>query len=277
MGAVFNGVATPPVRWAGGKRRLLPRLHRFLPSEYVTYFEPMLGSGALFFSLPPGPAVIADANEELINFYRVLKRHPSTLCRAIQRLKATKSTYYELRAERPRSRLGKAARFYYLIRLSWNGLYRVNSNGYFNVPYSGRKPRVLLYKHVALAASRRLKGARLLVGDFEKTSAMAKAGDFVYFDPPYPKGACTGNGFSRYHWKFFTVEEHRRLANHAAHLADRGVQVLITEAARKEILQFYSDVFCRRYVRTESLIAADHSSRGSVYEAILTSYDCGKT
>lgn len=232
----------------------------------------MLGSGAFFFSLVPERAVLADINRELINFYRVLKTQPDSLHAAICRFIPDKEVYYSVRAWYPTDLIDQAAMFFYLIRLSWNGLYRVNRQGRFNVPYGGRRPKQLLLLERARAASQALKNARLVCGDFQKTMVGIKPGDLVYFDPPYPKGASNGNGFSRYSAMGFTLEDHKRLADYTAQLADQGVHVLITEAARKEILKLYSDAFYVTLVRNPSLVAADSEFRRSVYEAILTSY-----
>lgn len=232
----------------------------------------MVGSGALFFSLIPERAFLADINCELINFYRVLSNQPQKLYDAVHGFTPDKEAYYSLRASCPTDPLGRAARFFYLVRLSWNGLYRVNKEGAFNVPYGGRKPKQLLSFEAVQAASKALKNARLLRGDFQWTTLGIKSEDFVYFDPPYPKGASKGNGFSRYSSTGFTLDDHKRLAQYGAQLADKGVHVLVTEAARKEILKFYSESFYVTFVRTASLIAADSEFRREVYEAILTSY-----
>lgn len=237
----------------------------------------MVGSGALFFSVIPERAFLADINCELINFYRVLRTQPQNLHEAVCRLAADEEAYYSLRAACPTNPLSRAARFFYLVRLSWNGLYRVNKEGAFNVPYGGRKPKQLLSFQAAQAASQALKNTRLLCGDFERTTLGIKSEDFVYFDPPYPKGASQGNGFSRYSSTGFTLDDHKRLAQYGAQLADKGVHVLVTEAARKEILKFYSESFYVTFVRTSSLIAADSEFRREVYEAILTSYRVQRT
>ena len=263
---------TPLIRWAGGKRLIVTRLSKFLPSNFGTYFEPMVGGGALFFALLPRSVVLADVNPELMNFYRVIKDRPDAFYRAIKPLRASKTMYYRVRKSSPSSPLGRAVRFFYLIRLSWNGLYRVNRNGDFNVPFGGRRPKELVSLQAIQMASRSLREVRLLCGGFEKTTALAREGDLVYFDPPYPKGATDQNGFARYSSSGFSLEDHRRLAGYAAKLADRGVHVLITEAARKDILSLYSSAFKISLVRSSSLIAADSKFRRDAYEAILTSH-----
>lgn len=262
----------PLIRWAGGKRLILSRLQDFLPKTYGTYFEPMLGSGALFFALNPKRAVLADVNPELINFYQILRSQPRALYSAIRQLRASKRSYYYIRGLLPSSRVDKAARFFYLIRLSWNGIYRVNKQGKFNVPFGGRKPKELVTFDAIEETSRALKTAHLLRGEFEDTTATARAGDLVYLDPPYPKGAVNGNGFARYSQMGFTVDDHKQLAKWAAKLADLGVHVIITEAARSEFIKLYSRSFHRKYIRTYSLIAAESEYRRQTYEVILTSY-----
>jgi len=273
----FNNGSTssfqnPLIRWAGGKRLIVHRLTHFLPRTFGTYFEPMLGSGALFFALRPSSSVLADVNLELVNFYKVVKSAPLNFYRAIHPLRATKTGYYRLRQTSPSSRLARAARFFYLIRLSWNGLYRVNRKGEFNVPFGGRRPKELITLLAILGASQTLRKARLLCGDFEITTALAKPGDLVYFDPPYPKGASSDNGFARYHETGFTLEDHKRLSAHARTLAKRGVHVLVTEAATRHIRTLYEDDFNVRLVRSRSLIAASSDCRRAVYEAVITSY-----
>lgn len=265
-------VKKPLIRWAGGKRSIVPTLLSFLPKNYGCYFEPMLGGGAVFFAIRPNEAVIADINPELINFYSVIKHKPHQFRRTIEELRPSKTTYKGFRRSSPSTSLERAVRFFYLIRLSWNGIYRVNRQGEFNVPFGGRRPKTLVARDSIIAASEALRGTRLLCGDFEKTTSEVKAGDLVYLDPPYPKGAETNNGFDRYHETRFTIEEHERLATYAEKLADRGAHILITEAGSEELLALYRKRFNVQIITSRSLIAADIKSRGKVYEAIITSY-----
>lgn len=269
-------LSKPLIRWAGGKRSIANKLHDFLPKTFGTYFEPMVGGGALFFSLDPERAVLADVNPELINLYKVIRSEPFNFYRRIRRLRASKAAYYRLRDWYPSEPLDKAVRFFYLIRLSWNGLYRVNRKGRFNVPFGGRYPSKLVSLQLILAASQALQKARLRHGDFQKTTATARAEDLVYMDPPYPKGAVADNGFDRYYKTKFTLDEHKRLAAHARRLADKGVYVLMTEAPTEKILGLYDGEFNIQLVQSQSLIAANSESRRCVNEAVITSYDVGK-
>jgi DNA adenine methylase len=268
-----NGFPTKPLlRWAGGKRLIVPRLRDFLPATFGTYFEPMLGAGALFFGVGPKRAVLADVNPELINFYRVIKSDPQVFQFAVKQLGASKTFYYRIRESNPVSPIDRAVRFFYLIRLSWNGIYRVNKRGQFNVPFGGRTPKELVLLESVLKASRALQNARLLCGDFEDTTRTARTGDLVYLDPPYPKGAVADNGFDRYHKTKFTLDDHRRLHSHASRLADRGIHVLLTEAPTEEIIRLYKRDFDINVLKSSSLIAADGKCRGLVKEAVITSY-----
>lgn len=262
----------PVIRWAGGKRLIVSRLLDFLPKTFGTYFEPMIGSGALFFALGPRRAVLADVNPELMNFYKVIQTDPRLFYSAISLLRASRSRYYQLRKADPSSQLNRAVRFFYLIRLSWNGIYRVNREGKFNVPFGGRSPKELVTLEAIEKASRALKKVHLLCGDFEETTATARAGDLVYLDPPYPKGAVTDNGFDRYHKTKFTLDDHKRLHDHAQRLAARGVYVLMTEAPTRDIIGLYDGQFNIELVKSTCLIAADSESRGFVNEAVITSY-----
>jgi len=263
---------SPLIRWAGGKRQIVNQLTNYLPQDFNTYFEPMIGSGAMFFALKPTSAVVADLNPELVNFYKVIKIMPEDFYNSVDQLKASKTTYYRIRNEAPLSPLARAVRFFYLIRLSWNGLYRVNKLGNFNVPFGGRQPKELIALGSVLNISNKLKNTRLVCGDFESTTEMAKRGDLVYFDPPYPKGATYNNGFARYHETGFNFEDHERLAKYARQLMSKGVHVLITEAATHRLLNLYKADFHIRLVRSKSLIAADSDHRRVVYESIITSY-----
>jgi len=244
-----------------------------VPEEFGNYFEPLIGAGALFFRLGPDAGVIADANDELINFYRVLREDTEALCAALKQLKASKEEYYKRRAERPRSPLTRAIRFYYLNRLCWNGLYRVNLQGEFNVPFGGRLPKTMCKTENLRRASRILKNVKILHGDFEETTTGAQQGDFVYLDPPYPKGAANRNSFSHYNRTRFTYKDHERLAKTAKTLAERGVYVMITESAHPEILDLYGSGFFKNTVESKSLIAGRSKYRRKVHEAIITSYD----
>src|SRR5438093_915951 len=144
--APSNGTGCEPLlKWPGGKRALLPHLLPLIPSSFNRYIEPFFGGGALFFTIRPSSALLSDSNEDLINCYREIRDNPKELLSYLRRMKNSKEDYYRIRSISPRSETGKAARFLYLATLSFNGIYRVNRHGVFNVPY-GHKTHLIVYQ-----------------------------------------------------------------------------------------------------------------------------------
>jgi DNA adenine methylase len=248
------------------------KLAQLLPDKWCTYFEPMAGAAALFFASQSSPAVLADINSELINFYSILKSRPIDLIRGLTSLTASRDQYYAFRASRPREHLQRAIRFAYLNRLAWNGLYRVNRRGDFNVPIGDRLPANMWDAEELLAASRALSSAQLISGDFRKTARRATADDFVFFDPPYPRGARDRIGFNRYSRHFFTEDDHRDLARIIGSLTDKSVKVMVTLAKADHLDGLYSPSMRRTTVTSKALIACNGTDRRSVGELILTNY-----
>ena len=172
------------LRWAGSKKKLLPALTAQVPGDFATYFEPFMGSGALFFSLCPSKAVLGDLNPALIETFEMLSKYPVKLHRLVSNLPRTKKSYYRNRKFLPRQKILRAARFIYLNRLCFNGLYRTNKRDEFNVPYgydTGKYPSVASFR----AAAVQLRKATLVADDFETTIAKVGQNDFVFLDPPY--------------------------------------------------------------------------------------------
>lgn len=268
----LRDIPIPCLRWAGGKRRHIQFIHKLLPSKYETYYEPMVGGASVFLNFQPPRAVLGDNNPELINFYNVLRNSPDDLISYLKKLTASEEQYYEFRRWSPNDPLERAIRFAYLNRLSWNGLYRVNMRGEFNVPFGKRYPETLWdfvnLEKVSLA----LESALLFTGDFEQCIANVNPGDFIFFDPPYPRGALNGLGFNRYSSKFFSYEDHKRLANVATKLANLGTLILITESAHPDIVNLFKDNFNVSYIESKSLIASQSSKRRQVKEVLIHNY-----
>ncbi len=175
-------------RWAGSKRQLVPTLARYWVPSSTRYVEPFAGSAALFFKLAPKCALLGDLNRELIGAYRTLRRSPRDVLQALQQMRpADREFYYQLRALEPASMTAveRAARFIYLNRYCFNGLYRTNLSGQFNVPFGGEKTGVLPSEDVIMGTARRLRSVTFVEGDFAQTLALVRPGDFVYLDPPY--------------------------------------------------------------------------------------------
>lgn len=262
----------PVVRWAGGKSIMIGKLASLLPPTWNTYVEPMAGGAALFFYARPVRAVLADINSELITYYSVLRDDPVGLIRCLRSLTASPKHYYALRASRPRGEMQRAVRFAYLNRLAWNGLYRVNRSGQFNVPIGDRLPSVMWNEADLLKASTALSTARLVTGDFRATAQQATAGDLVFLDPPYPRGCRETVGFNRYARDFFTVSDHQDLADIVSDMTRRSVKVMLTLADADRFEKIYPRQMHRARVRSKALIACNGSDRRHVAELILTNY-----
>lgn len=183
------------LRWAGSKRLLLPELRAAVPSGYTRYLEPFAGSACLFFELEPEDAVLGDFNRDLIDAYAVIARYPKRTARRMLSWPRSSAFYYALRSTQPASLgpIGRAARFVYLNRFCFNGVFRVNRRGEFNVPRGVRTGRLPSTQRMCKAATA-LRAARLVAGDFEKVLRLARAGDFVYLDPPYASTSRKGYG-----------------------------------------------------------------------------------
>jgi len=177
----------PFLKWAGGKSRLLPALHRCAPKKFGCYFEPFLWGGALFFGLCPQNAVLSDSNDELIHCYRIVRDRPEEVIERLSKLKVSEEEFYKIRAMRSEvlSAVARAARFIYLNKTCFNGLYRVNKNGLFNTPFGRNRIASLVDRANLRRASRALQEARLQCADYSAVLQCAVAGDFIYSDPPY--------------------------------------------------------------------------------------------
>lgn len=273
---------SPLLKWAGGKRQLRSDLVRLLPGEWGTYFEPFIGGGALLVELANrgslGRAVISDLNPELMNLYRVVKRDPEALARALSEEKYRNSpeSFLQLRDEfnaligSGKQPVNRAALLVYLNKHSYNGLWRVNRSGHYNVPF-GRHARLSLPVHQDLREfSRMLSGVMLKQADFEQVVRTAKAGDFVYFDPPYhplSKTAC----FTDYTTGGFLFKDQERLARVFRRLSDRGVQLMLSNSCTPEITDLYEG-FSIHTVQAKRFINCKGEKRTGAMEIIVTSY-----
>jgi DNA adenine methylase len=242
----------PFLKWAGGKRLLLGEI---LPLAEIAstgrYFEPFLGSGALFFALEPENAYLSDANAELIEVFAAVKDDVEGVIGRLARMVPSEERYYEIRRSRPRSATGKAARFIYLNKTCFNGLYRVNKDGEFNVPYGRHSAQLAVCDREQLrAASAALAAAELHSGDFAEACAVAQETDFVYFDPPYTT-AHKNNGFVEYNAKVFSWRDQQRLAETVRELVHRGVNVMVSNADHPSITRLYGRVPGVRFIKID--------------------------
>ena len=261
-----------PIRWAGSKYSIVGNLIKYVPQEYNTYIEPMFGSGALFLSLQPQKAVINDKNSDLIAFIEVLKKHGDLLIKDLLNLSSSKKLYYELRESQPVNRYERAIRFLYLNRLCWNGVYRVNKDGRFNVPIGDRLPKKLWEEKVLRSFQKLLNNTTVLNYDFEEIFQFINSNDFVYFDPPYPKNSSNKLGFNRYVTEFFTMDDHARLGKFIESISYSHVKVMLTLGDNNEILAQYPKFLKRIGINSKSLISCNDINRGAIKEFILINY-----
>ena len=260
----------PFLKWAGGKRWLTQQYRALLATNFERYIEPFLGSGAVFFHLQPDQSILGDSNAELINTYRQIRRDWRAVQRALRRhhKNHNKIYYYEERVREHTAAHEKAAQFIYLNRTCWNGLYRVNLRGEFNVP-KGTKTAVILETDDFARTASALRGATLVVDDFERVIGRAGEDDFAFIDPPYITRH-NFNGFVKYNDQLFCWSDQERLAQAVRRAARRGVKLLITNAAHQSIRDLYAGVGEHHEIHRNSLLAANSEKRGLTTEIAIT-------
>jgi DNA adenine methylase len=262
----------PFLKWAGGKRWLAESHSDLFSAEFDRYVEPFVGSGAVFFHLAPECALLSDSNEQLIETYEAIQEDWGRVHRHLRRHSREHSDdyYYQVRDESPRNAFTRAAKFIYLNRTCWNGLYRVNLNGEFNVP-KGTKTKVLLPSDDFGSVSSLLDRAEVTSCDFEETMARTGEGDFVFVDPPYTVKH-NHNGFVKYNESLFSWEDQIRLRDCVASAVNRGAKVLVTNAFHRCLKKIYKDVGEIKKLRRASLISGKASARGKFEEMIVKCY-----
>lgn len=258
----------PFLKWAGGKRWLIRTNELFEPTRYNKYIEPFLGGGSVFFYLSPRQGVLNDRNKDLMNMYRVLRDQPLALKEFMKwhQIRHSDEHYYKIRSQEPKDKLERAARFLYLNRACWNGLYRVNQLGKFNVP-KGTKNTVFFETDDYEAAANLLSKVKLRSTDFEKIIDLAKKGDFIFVDPPYTVKH-NRNNFARYNEKIFSWEDQERLAESVKRAHERGCKVAVTNADHATVRELYSFAHYRSIARV-SAIAGNPSKRARITEALF--------
>lgn len=221
------------LRWAGSKKKLIPRLEQFWTPNYSRYVEPFAGSACLFFAVAPTSAVLGDNNRELINVYRVLRKDPERMHRRLIGIPREKDSYYRWRAKDPRKLDAetRALRFVYLNHNCFNGIYRTNVGGNFNVPF-GSKLATYLSRQEFVGCSDALSGVKLVAGDFEDTLANVTRGDFVYLDPPY--AVSSRRVFREYGRKPFATDDVERLGAELERIHKLGAHFVVSYADCKE-------------------------------------------
>lgn len=265
----------PFIRWAGGKTWLVPFMNQLTQNlKYNNYYEPFLGGAAIFFSLtPPKHVYLSDINAELIDTYMAIRDIPDDVIKSLLLLQNTEEDYYRIREMNPPTLSERAARFLYLNQTSFNGLYRVNNQGKYNVPYGYRK--TLNYDIERIRnASTKLQGVRLECSDFAARKYRVKAGDLIFLDPPYTVSH-NQNGFIKYNQKLFSIEEQYRLSAYIDYIRKKGAYYVLTNAAHETIFEIFNKGDRVITLDRNSLIGGKNSKREKISEYIFTNIPGG--
>lgn len=264
----------PFVKWAGGKRWLLKSDEiDIFPKTFNKYFEPFLGGGSILFDLKPFEAIISDKNDELINAYNAIKDNWHEVAKYLKYhfKHHSKEYYYQIRAYAPRKNTTRAAKFIYLNKTCFNGLYRVNRNGKFNVPIGTIKELKVDFENLR-NMSILLKNYTILVSDFENIINSSEKNDFIFIDPPYTIKH-ENNGFIQYNEVLFKWEDQERLKKTLIDAHYRGVKFTITNACHNSINELYhEDFFIKKKLTRTSIIAGKNKDRGKYSEYVIKNF-----
>ncbi|BAY62095.1 DNA adenine methylase [Calothrix brevissima NIES-22] len=265
----------PFLKWAGGKSRLIQQYLPYLPPKYQTYYEPFIGGGAVFFYLQPKVAIITDINAELITTYCCVRDRVEELIDLLKehKLRHSREYYYTVRANPGNTDLEIAARLIYLNKTCFNGLYRVNSKGQFNVPIGRYKNPNICDGDLLRAASAALSHTQIKQADFvELLNYATSSDDFVFCDPPYYPISSTSY-FTGYSRNSFDEEDQKRLRDTCAKLAKRGVKVMVCNSDCEFIRNLYQEIDFKIYpIVAARSINSNTKKRGMIYELLITSY-----
>ena len=266
----------PIVKWVGGKRQLMFELLKNMPKSYNRYFEPFIGGGALFFELQPENAYISDMNEELINLYSVVKNKVYDLIQDLCKHEVSKEYFLQIRnLDRTKkyqkfSDVERASRFIYLNRTCFNGLYRVNSQGQFNVPFGNYKNPRIIDENNLLNCSQLLQNTEIRCADFSEILNKVKRNDFVYFDPPYVPINETSN-FTSYTKEGFDVNLQFKLRDICDELDSIGVKFMLSNSDTKLVNELYADYEIKKVFASRA-INVNADGRGKITEVLVRNY-----
>ncbi|MEH2449558.1 MAG: DNA adenine methylase [Nostoc sp.] len=265
----------PFLKWAGGKSRLIQQYIPYFPKSYKNYYEPFLGGGAVFFYLRPSTAILTDINDELINTYCCVRDNVDELISILKehKIRHNKDYYYSVRKNSGGTDIEKAARIIYLNKTCFNGLYRVNSQGKFNVPLGRYENPKICHEDLLRVASIALSHAKIQQADFtEVLNHATSSDDFVFFDPPYHPISETSY-FTAYNQNCFSKKDQELLRDTCAELASRGVKVMVCNSDSEFISKIYTDINFETYrIKAARSINSNIKNRGMIFELLITSF-----
>ncbi len=274
---ITNGIPHPFLKWAGGKRQLISQMYKYFPKNFNKYIEPFVGGGAVLFYLKLKISVIIDINKELVNCYNVIKNNVKELIKLLKTHENEKNYYYKIRAlDRDKekfnklSNIEKASRLIYLNRCCYNGLYRVNSKGQFNVPFGKYKNPNFCDEENLFAVSKVLKNVNIIHGSFEICLEHAQKGDFVYFDPPYHPISKTSS-FTSYTKENFGKDSQQKLFDVFEKLDKRGCKLMLSNSYNEYIQNLYKD-YKIITLGARRVINCNAEKRGNINVLLILNY-----
>ncbi|MCY9747946.1 DNA adenine methylase [Paenibacillus larvae] len=274
----FTAISTtkPFLRWVGGKTWLIKYLNKIIgDTKFKNYHEPFLGGGSIFFTISPKrSSYLSDINNELINTYQCIKDNPSAVIDMLRTYENTEVFYYKIRNQVSNDPIEQAARFIFLNQTSFNGLYRVNQRGEYNVPFGYRK-KDFLEEEKLISASKCLQKATLICGDFTCNKFNIMEGDLVFLDPPYTVSH-NNNGFIKYNQKLFSLNDQKRLSKFIDYIKSQGAYYILTNASHQTILELFDKGDLRLELSRSSLIGGSNAKREKVSEYIFTNVPGGQ-
>ncbi|APM39564.1 DNA adenine methylase [Clostridium kluyveri] len=276
----YDKLVEPVVKWAGGKRQLLPELKKYIPKNISTYYEPFLGGAAVLFDIQPKKAVVSDINEELINLYMAIRDNVDELIEDLKEHKNTPDYFYKIRGlDRETSiyskltKVERASRIHYLNKTCYNGLFRVNMAGQFNSPFGNYKNPNITNEITIRAVSKYLNEAniKLKCCDYEETLKSIRKGAFIYFDPPYDPVSNSSN-FTGYAKEGFNRDEQWRLRSVCDKLNSKGIKFLLSNSSTDFILDLYKD-YNIKIIQAKRFINSNGNKRGEINEVLVRNYE----
>ncbi len=263
-----------PLRWVGGKRWLNPKLRKLVgDTEIAAYHEPFLGGASVFLALGPfSKAHLSDTNVELISTFEAIRDHPTRVANKARAYARDEETYYKVRASIPGGLIESAARFLYLNHTSFNGIYRVNLAGTYNVPFGGERIAHIPTAEQLRAVASRLEQAILKACDFAECIDQVSAGDLVFLDPPYTV-AHNENGFVKYNQRLFSFEDQRRLSELVDEIKERDAHYILANAAHDSIVELFDKGDSMIKTSRRNSVGGTNAIRGSAKELLFTNLE----
>ncbi len=266
----------PFLKWVGGKTQLIKQIRPYLPATFNAYHEPFVGGGAMFFALYRdgriSAATLSDLNQELIDTYTAIRDDVDSVLNTLEQYIYEEEAYYSVRAQdpQPMTLVERAARMIYLNKTGFNGLYRVNRKGKFNVPFGRYKNPTFRDPANLYAVSRALENVQLLNTPFSTVLGRVAKGDLVYFDPPYVPLSATAN-FTGYQANGFSYENQVQLRDVALQLKERGVHVILSNSSADLVKELYDNHFTLHEVKARRTVNSNPQKRGKLSELLITS------